>query len=68
MANQHRKRKWHELTAELREKGYKCSYVNDHGFVRPDSDDWVTHHFGESCMTISVSDKLRAYTILDSGD
>lgn len=59
---------WHQLTSELRAKGYTGTHVNDRGFGRPESDDWVSRHFGESCMTVSYSDKLRLYTVLDSGD
>lgn len=60
---------WFDFTQFLEGKGYTyAGSENDHGFKRPSSNDWKCHHYGRSCITISVSDSLKMYTVLDSGD
>ena len=57
---------WYELTAKLRSEGYTSIGWNIEKM--PHSDDWQSVHYGKSCITIRVSENLKMYTTIDSGD
>ena len=58
--------KWYELTAKLRSEGYNSVGWNVEKM--PHSDDWHSAHYGNSCITILVSENLKMYLVIDSGD
>ncbi len=61
---------WYDHVQDLKANGYTYAGLeNDYGFKRPESDDWTKSYYSSlSCMTVYTSEKLKMYTVLDTGD